>query len=170
MALRSNLGLAEPHLLEMQPRRMAVVTAYGDPEKVAEKVVGSLYAAVQAAQAQFPFEIEPLRARWPVDDDDVPRSEWLSTWALPVPNEIVELPQFDAEHEVKLDDWEYGPVAEILHEGSYAEEGRAVEKLLTFIGDHNLEVCGPHEEEYLTPPTSSVPRHLIRFQVCPLPK
>lgn len=170
MALRSNLGLAEPHLLELQPRRMAVVTALGEPEKVAERVVGSLYAAVRAAQSEYPFEIEPLRARWPVDVRHLPQAEWRSSWALPIPTEIEALPAVETEHEVKIETWEYGRIAEILHEGSYAEEEGAVEKLLTFIGDHKLEVCGPHEEEYLTPPGSSVPRHLIRFQVCPIPE
>ena len=53
---------------------------------------------------------------------------------------------------LKLETWEYGEVAEILHIGSYATENPTVEKLHQFITESGYEIVGPHEEEYLKGP------------------
>jgi hypothetical protein len=164
MALRSMLGLTEPHTFELVDRRMATIMATGDPAKVGQDVIPVLYETMDRVREAQPFELEPLRARWPAGSM-LPRLNRPAMWGLPVPAEVTELPQVDAEHPVRIDIWEYGTIAEILHEGSRAEEGKAIDRLRRYIAEQGLELIGPHEEEYLTPPNAPVPKTLIRYRV-----
>lgn len=167
MALRSMLGLAEPHTFELVNQRMATIMASGNPARIGQDVVPILYKSVNAARERHPFELEPLRARW-APNARMPRSERPAMWGLPVPADVRELPQFDPEHPVRIDVWEYGTVAEVLHEGSRAEEGRTLDRLRKYMDEQGFEVLGPHEEEYLSPPDAAVPKTLIRYRVrCP---
>jgi effector-binding domain-containing protein len=88
-------------------------------------------------------------------------------WGIPVPAEVEHMPQVDEAYPAQVQEWEYGTVAEILHEGSYAEEGRAVSRLQKYMAEQKFEVLGPHEEEYLSPPDAPIPRTLIRYRVRP---
>jgi len=164
MALRSMLGLTEPHTFELVDMRMATIMANGDPAKVGQDVIPVLYETISQVRESHPFELEPLRARWPAGTI-IPRLNRPAMWGLPVPAEVTELPQLDPEHPVRIDVWEYGAIAEILHEGSRAEESKAIDKLRRYIADEGLELIGPHEEEYLTPPNAPVPKTLIRYRV-----
>lgn len=166
MALRSMLGLTEPHTFELVDQRMATIMASGEPRKVAHDVVPTLYASVNQLREQHPFALEPLRARWQHVGAGIPRAEVTAMWGLPVPADITDMPQVDPEHPVRIDIWEYGTVAEILHEGSRAEEGRALDRLRDYMEQQRMEVIGPHEEEYLTAPDAPVPKTLIRYRVC----
>lgn len=44
---------------------------------------------------------------------------------------------------------------QIQHTGSYHEELPSIEKLLAYIKLHNLEICGPHHELYITDPSKT---------------
>ncbi len=163
MALRSMLGLTEPHTFELADQRLATIMASGDPNELAGDVVPVLYGAVNAARANRPFELEPLRARWSTESGlgaDRP-----AMWGLPVPADVTEVPQVSEEHPVRVEVWAYGTVAEILHEGSHAEEERAIARLRQYMEEQGMEVVGPHEEEYLSPPGAAVPKTLIRYRV-----
>lgn len=164
MALRSMVGLSDPHTLELPAERMASVVTTGDPDKVAAPAVEALYRSVAEVRKETPFDLEPLRARWPMQSED-PRDEWVAMWGIPVPATVEHMPQVDEDYPVIIEDWEYGAVAEIMHEGSYAEERRTVERLYDYMREQRYEVLGPHEEEYLTPPDAPVPRTLIRYRV-----
>lgn len=164
MALRSMVGLSDPHTLELPAQRMATVVTTGDPDKVAAPAVEALYRSITELRETADFDVEPLRARWPMQSED-PRDEWIAMWGIPIPAGIDHLPQTSPDYQVHVEEWEYGPVAEILHEGSYAEERRTVERLYKYMSEQNYEVLGPHEEEYLTPPDAPVPRTLIRYRV-----
>lgn len=85
--------------------------------------------------------------------------------ALSVPEDTVSLPQKEANIEVKLETWDYGTVAQILHLGTYQQEDASVERLQQFIGDSGYRISGPHEEEYLTKPDAKAPQTIIRYQV-----
>ena len=164
MALRSMLGLTEPHTFELMDQRMATVMTESRSRKESEDAVKALYESVRLLQKDHGFELEPLRARWPADGPGSPSGR-VAMWGLPVPVEVDDIAQTDERFRVRLDVWEYGTVAEILHEGSHAEEGRTVEKLRRYMEDENMTVIGPHEEEYLTPLTAAVPKILIRYRV-----
>lgn len=164
MALRSMVGLSNPHTLELPDERMAMVVTTGDPDKVAAPAVEALYRAIAEVRKTTDFELEPLRVRWPMQTEE-PRDEWVAMWGVPIPGAVEHVPQLDDRYPIMVETWEYGPVAEIMHEGSYAEERRTVERLYEYMQAEKFDVIGPHEEEYLTPPDAPVPRTLIRYRV-----
>jgi hypothetical protein len=160
-----------PRLARRPRQRMAVVTTVGDPNQLREGAVSALYRAAyqhkfnlkRAGQADF--KVGPLIARWP-DAHLVDKSEWKGIWGLPLPSGTRKLMAETSAHEVRLESWDYGPkVAEILHLGSYADEGPSVQKLHEFIHDQGYEIAGQHEEEYLTRPDAKVVKTIIRYPV-----
>ncbi len=172
MALKADKALEEPHLRELSARRMVVLRTHGDPDRLPDDVLKPLFMAIQAikhgrslANAED-FPVEPIRARWPVGAD-TPRSDWVGIWGIPVPDDVHVVPTDDPAHHVEVELWEYGTVAEILHEGAYADEPIAVESLRRFIDDEGYRVTGVHEEEYLTRPGAAVPKTFIRYAVEP---
>lgn len=160
----------EPKIYEKPPQTMAVVTSKGDPNVVGEQVFPALYGAVFTLKFQLKkagkgdFKVTGLRARW-ADAHLLPKDQWTGHWALPIPDGTTEMPKKVPEPEVRIEVWEYGTVAEILHLGPYDEEGPTVERLHRFIEENGCEIAGVHEEEYLTRPTAKVPKTLIRYPV-----
>lgn len=148
---------ADPEILEMPAQKMAVVYAKGAPDKVFPEVMPALYGSVftlkfDLKKRDLPvFKVTGLRARYP-DAHLVPRDEWTHIIGLPVPGDTTALPQKVTGVEVKIESWEYGTVAQILHLGAYSQENAAIERLHRFIDESGYEIAGAHEEEYLTRP------------------
>lgn len=160
----------EPQLLEMPPQKMAVVYARGAPDKIFPVVLPALYGSVYTLKFDrkkkgLPtFKVSGLRTRYP-DAHLVPKEEWTEIVGLPIPDDTTSLPQKAVSTEVKVDTWEYGTVAQILHLGAYDEESASVERLRRFIEGNGYEIAGPHEEEYLTKPDAKVVKTIIRYPV-----
>jgi len=159
----------EPKILEMKSQKMAVVYTKGSPGKVAEKALPVLYASVYKLKSELKkkgvtFKVEKLRARWP-DAHLVPDDQWTGIWGLPVPEDTISLPQKVPEIEVRLETWNYGKVAQILHVGPYGEEEPTVKRLHDFISRNGYEIAGVHEEEYLTSPEARVIKTVIRYPI-----
>ena len=110
------------------------------------------------------FKVSGLRARYP-EASLVPKDEWAVIIGLPVPEDITSLPQKVAGVEVKLEVWDYGTVAQILHLGPYDQEEASIEHLRKFIEESGYEIAGFHEEEYLTSPDAKVPKTIIRYPI-----
>lgn len=159
----------EPRLLQTAPQKMAVVTTVGDPNVVGPDVFPALYGAVYTLKfalkkSGVDYKVPPPRARWP-NAHIAPKDQWIGRWGLPVPEETVTLTQKVSGVEVKLEVWEYGTVAEIMHLGSFDTEEPTVERLHRFIEEAGYEIAGPHEEEYLTRPGAKAQKTLIRYAV-----
>jgi hypothetical protein len=160
----------EPQILEMPSQKMAVVSGRGAPDKVFPELMPALYGSVYTLKFDLKkkglptFKVSGLRARYP-DVLTVPKEEWTHLIGLPVPEDTTSLPQKVADIEVKLETWEYGSVAQILHLGAYDQEGPTVERLHKFIEDSGYEIAGLHEEEYLTSPDAKVVKTIIRYSV-----
>jgi len=159
-----------PVISEMPAQTMAVVVTKGDPNVVGAQVFPALYGAVFTLKFQLKksgqgdFKVSGLRARWP-DLHIMPKDQWTGLWALPIPDGTTDIPKKVPEPDVRIEVWEYGTVAEILHLGSYSEEGPTIEKLRKFIAESGYEVAGVHEEEYLTRPTAKVVKAIIRYPI-----
>ncbi len=157
-------------ILEMPPQKMAVVNGKGAPDKVFAELMPALYGSVYTLKFDLKkrgletFKVSGLRARYP-DAHLVPKNEWTHIIGLPVPEDTTSLPQKIAGVEVKLETWNYGIVAQILHLGTYDQEGPAIERLHKFIEDNGYEIASSHEEEYLTRPDAKVARTIIRYTV-----
>jgi len=160
----------EPQILEMPAQKMAVVNGKGAPDKVFPELMPALYGSVYTLKFDLKkrglptFKVSGLRARYP-DALDVPMEEWTMIIGLPVPEDTTSLPQKVAGIEVKLETWDYGTVAQILHLGAYDQEEASVERLHKLIDENGYEIAGLHEEEYLTRPDAKVPKTIIRYPI-----
>ena len=154
----------------MPAQMMAVVYGKGAPDKVFPEILPALYGSVYTLKFDLKkkglpaFKVSGLRARWP-DNHLVPKDEWLGIYGLPIPEEASSIPQKVADIEVKMEKWDYGTVAQILHIGSYTEEQPTVERLHKFIEDNGYQIAGVHEEEYLTSPQAKVQKTIIRYPI-----
>jgi hypothetical protein len=158
-----------PEIVEMPSQKMAVVYTRGDPNVVGQQAFPALYGAVYTLKFALKkegveFKVSPPRARWP-QGLDTPKEQWTGIWGLPVPADTTSLVQKVPDVEVKIEEWRYGTVAQILHIGPYAEEAPTVKRLHQFISDNGYEVAGAHEEEYLTTPQAKVQKTIIRYPV-----
>lgn len=156
--------LKDPQIRKMPAKqKMLVVEKKGDPNETAGNGFSLLYSTFFKLPG---VKMAPPRARWLNTLTD-PRDEWVGLYALPLPDSVDSLPS--GVEGVKIDYWEYGEVAEILHIGAYSEETPTIEKLIDFISDRGYEIAGPHEEEYLrgpeSGPDSSQYMTIIRYQV-----
>ena len=160
----------EPQILEMPSQKMAVVNGKGTPERVFTELMPALYGSAYTLKFDLkkkglpPFKVTGLRARYP-DTPLVPKEEWTHIIGLPIPVDTTSLPQKVPGIEVKIETWEYGTIAQILHLGSYDQEQPTIEHLHRFIEENGYEIAGPHEEEYLTSPDAKVPKTIIRYPV-----
>jgi len=160
----------DPKILEMPPQKMAVVYGKGAPDKVFPELMPALYGSVYTLKfdlkkkGQPTFKVSGLRARYP-DAHLVPKDEWTHIIGLPIPEDTTSLPQKVPNTEVKIEQWEYGTVAQILHLGPYDQEYTTVECLHQFIEENGYEIAGLHEEEYLTSPDAKVIKTIIRYLV-----
>ena len=160
----------DPQILEMPPQKMAVVYAKGAPDKVFPELMPALYGSAYTLKFDLKkkglptFKVSGLRARYP-DALIVPKEEWTMIIGLPVPEDTTSLPQKVAGIDVKLETWEYGTVAQILHLEAYDQEEANIARLHRFIKDSGYEIAGLHEEEYLTRPDAKVPKTIIRYPV-----
>ena len=164
-----HVSAPEPEILEMEPQKMAVVHSKGNPNRVLKKVLPALYRSVftlkfDLKRKGIAFKVGGLRGRWP-DAHLLPKDQWTGILGLPVPADTASLPQKAPEMQVKLETWEYGTVAQILHIGPFKTEGPTVKRLHQFIADNGYEIAGVHEEEYLTSPRAKVQKTLIRYPI-----
>jgi len=160
----------EPEIVEMPPQKMAVVSGKGTPEKVFTELMPALYGSVFTLKFDLKkkglptFKVSGLRARYP-SIDVAAKEGWEHIIGLPIPDDTTALPQKVADVKVGIETWQYGTVAQILHLGSYSEEGPSIERLHRFIEESGYEITGPHEEEYLTRPDAKIVKTIIRYEV-----
>ena len=160
----------EPQILEMPAQKMAVVYGRGAPDKVFSKVLPALFGSVYTFKFDLKkrgrptFKVSAPRARYPVAHL-VPMEAWSIVTGIPIPEDTTSLPQKVSEIEVKIETWEYGTVAQILHLGAYDQEQANIERLHKFIEDSGYQIAGVHEEEYLTKPDAKVIKTIIRYPV-----
>ena len=165
-----NPSKTEPQILEVPSRKMAVVYGKGTPTEVFSELMPALYGSVYTLKFDLKkkglptFKVSGLRARYP-DTHLVPMEEWAHIIGLPVPEDTISLPQKVAGIEVRMETWEYGTVAQILHLGRYDQEEPTIERLQRFITDSGYAIAGVHEEEYLTTPDAKVPKTIIRYPI-----
>ena len=169
MATRKSSKI-EPQIVEMPLQKMAVVHGKGAPDKVFSELMAALYSSVYTLKFDLKkkglptFKVTGLRARYP-NSYLVPREEWTHIIGLPISEDTTSLPQKVPSIEVKIETWEYGTVAQILHLGAYDQEQPTIERLHKFVEDNGYQVAGIHEEEYLTKPDAKVMKTIIRYAV-----
>ncbi len=169
MPRKPEFEFLEPKAVEMPAQRMAVVTTIGDPNSVSQDAMKALYGAAYSLKFALKkqgveFKVDALRARWP-NAHLVSKENWEAHWALPVPDATGELTQKVPAVQVRLETWEYGLVAQILHLGPFSTEGPTVQRLHDFIVQNGYGIAGEHEEHYLTRMDAKEQRTLIRYPI-----
>ncbi|MDD5231287.1 MAG: GyrI-like domain-containing protein [Candidatus Marinimicrobia bacterium] len=163
--------LLEPQISVKPDQNMLVIESKGDPNQ-AGAVMKDLFRSFYALKKHHK-NIQPSapRARW-IAQFDQSKEDWIGLWALPLPddvNSLTELKEIPAG--LKIEVWQYGAVAEILHVGPYATEPPTIQKLMDYITSQGYTIIGPHEEEYLKGPTMfgkgnpEKYKTIIRYQV-----
>ena len=146
--------LMTPRLTHLEPQRMLVVEATGDPNVVSGGAIKLLFAtyfkASGVSRTQPP---PPPRARWP-RSLDTPGIEWVGRYALPVGQQVTAVPDDSSPDGLRasLETWEYGDVAEVVHIGPYNNEENDITRLQNFVAMSGYRVIGDHEEEYVRGP------------------
>src|SRR4030042_6411341 len=122
-------SLKTPRLTNMARQKMLVVEAKGDPNVVGKDAFGLLFKSFFSLKG---VQMAHPRARWQNMATD-PKDQWVGLYGLPIPDSITGLPE--GTQGVRIEDWDYGEVAEILHVGPYSEEVPAIERLHAFINE-----------------------------------
>lgn len=170
------MGALKPELITLPDRKVLTVTTVGDPSMVGDEAFSRLYGTAYGTKfkvykpAGKQVVFGKLCALWP-DAHLKSKEKWTGIWAVPVPDFYVEadLVQKDPTKPVKLDVWQGGEYAQILHVGPYSEEAPTIKSLHDFIenevGVPMAKVPGTHEEEYLTSPDAKVVKTIIRYRI-----
>ncbi len=164
--------LAEPRIVERADERVLEVRAVGDPNEIGSAAFGVLFQLYFSSGAATGFTPPVARARWQEGLDEIPRSEWIGRYALPIPETVESLPDHTPPDGVtaSITTWEYGTIAEILHVGRYDQEQPTIERLKAFVEAEGYETFGGHEEEYVVGPTMTGPgnpdeyRTILRYR------
>lgn len=165
-----------PEAVNIPDRKMLVINTVGDPSNIGEAHFNSLYGTAYGTKFKtfkprgIKLQLGKLCALWP-DAHLKPKSEWTGVWAIPVPDFVTEqdLVQKTPDYPVRLEIWPGGLYGQVLHKGTYAEEGPTVALLHRFIenelGVSMKDIVGIHEEEYLTKPDTKNQKTIIRYLV-----
>lgn len=171
-------------LIEIPPFRYLAVDGRGDPETGQEftDAAGAIYPLAYTLKFTGKndgrdFVVGPMSALWRSEVKDAfvtgDREKWEWTMLLPLPDWITEA-QIEAAREavekksnpkalglVRLLQLDEGLCTQILHVGSYDDEGPALERLHNeYMPEHGLEFNGDHHEIYLNSPGRTAPEKL----------
>jgi hypothetical protein len=176
---------AGPALVEVPELQFLMVDGAGDPNGSEEyqdavqalfSVSYALKFAVKRAADGMDYGVMPLEGLWWVDDisrfsfDD--RSDWRWTGMIFQPAVVTEelLAQvveasgakrrLPATGRLRLERFEEGRAAQVLHTGPYSAEQPTISRLHEFIEERGLALRGKHHEIYLTDPSRTAPERL----------
>lgn len=140
-----------PKIVSMPRQKMIVGEMKGDPAEKAKIVYTALYAIHGKLRGEgqevgmFPI----FRARYPLLLS-TPPDERIGIYGLVVPEFVQEIPEVGGPAvDLRIEYWEYGDVAEILHIGPMQELKKSGDTLRAFISDKGYEITGPVEHEYI---------------------
>jgi len=145
--------LSTPQISAKPDQNMLVIEIQGDPNVTGGQAIKDLYKSFYQLKKHY-IGLRPAapRARW-LQGLETDKDKWVAQWGLPIPAEVQDLTVLkNVPQGMRVIQWHYGTIAEILHTGSYATETPTIEKLHAFIQAQGYSINGPHEEEYLKGP------------------
>ena len=177
---------SEFSLLEVPPMRFLMIDGCGDPNTAPayQEAVQALFSVAYTLKFMSKndlgrdYVVPPLEGLWWATDmeaftDKRDKSQWLSTMMIMVPDwipdEVVAQAQVAAGKKKELpalpkmrcECYDEGLAVQILHIGSYDEEGPVLEQMHTeFLPANNLAFNGKHHEIYLSDPRRVAPNKL----------
>ncbi|HEX2895534.1 MAG TPA: GyrI-like domain-containing protein [Marmoricola sp.] len=175
-----------PELVDVPALSYLRIDGHGDPNTAPAyaAAVQALYAVSYAAKFAIQkaggegFKVSPLEGLWSAEDMGSfltgDKSAWDWTMMIRQPDsvtsdlvcrlsaEVATRKDLPAARSLRLETFEEGPSAQVLHVGPYAAEGPTIARLHDFIREHGftLEGAGPHHEIYLGDPRRAAPEKL----------
>lgn len=143
----------DPSINNYSDEMMLVFEIKGDPNETAEIAFSILYKAFYSLKREYGLENNPPLARW-ITSIELPRDQWIGQYAIKLNQKVKSLPdEFYLKYKgIKLLQWEYENVAEILHRGDYSQINNTVKLLKNYISDKGYIHLGDHEEIYIKGP------------------
>jgi hypothetical protein len=172
-----------PAIVQVPPLQYLMVDGSGNPNTSSRfpDCMAGLYPVAYTlrfaikAEEQVAYPVMPLQGLWWLPDGEFDfrlKDRWIWTLMIMQPDFVTEdrfeaareaaktkepLPIFD---DLRLEVYEEGLAAQILHIGPYAEEAPTIEKLHAFILDSGYTLRGRHHEIYIGDPNRSAPEKL----------
>lgn len=182
--LRGKAGIVR--FLELPPRRCVMIDGEGPagPEPFSPRMpglYGTAYTLRFALKARgVVTRVGPLEGLWWTTDGSTDldailasdRGTWRWTLLIALPDEAddAELDRAvaagraklapDFADDLRLETFDEGRVAQLLHVGPYAAERASIERLHAAVADAGLQLRGRHHEVYLGNPRTSAPERL----------
>ncbi len=173
-----------PAVVNVPSRLFLLIDGQGDPNTSSEyrDAVQALYpiayglrAAVKAATGDA-YVVMPLEGLWWTEDmsdfdaDDKANWQWTALICLPdavtpsmaqqVLPAVTKKKRLSAGHKARVERFEEGEAAQILHVGPYDTEGPTIAMLHDFITASGNVLSGRHHEIYLSDPRKTEPADL----------
>lgn len=174
-----------PEVVEVPDLRFLMLDGRGDPNSAPEyrEALAALYSLAYAIKFSFrrtsdgfDFGVMPLEGLWRAPETatfaGADKAAWTWTMMILQPPEIGhELFEeavatvrakkaLEAVARVRLDSFEEGLAAQVLHRGRYADEAPTIASLHAFIAEQGGTLTGCHHEIYLNDPTRTAPDRL----------
>lgn len=172
-----------PSIVEVPPLQFLMVDGSGDPNTSPRfpECMSGLYPVAYTlrfaikAEEQVAYSVMPLQGLWWLPDRDFDfsvKDRWIWTLMIMQPDYVTQdrfeaareaaqkkdpLPIFD---DLRLEVYDEGLAAQIMHIGPYADEAPNIEKLHAFIHDNGYSLRGKHHEIYIGDPNRSEPEKL----------
>jgi hypothetical protein len=182
-----------PFLVKVPELKFLMMDGEGDPngsqrfQAAVESFYGLAYSIKFTSKARpggVDFKVMPLEGLWWARSGEPMtmglRADWLWTMMIMVPDFLDEAdlnaakvslgrkkPELDLGM-VRLETFEEGLSAQILHVGPYSTEGPTIGRLHEFILEKGYEPHGKHHEVYMSDPKRTIPdawKTLIRHPV-----
>ena len=163
----------KPVLVDVPEFKFLMVDGHGDPDFSTGDAIHALYQAsyklhfaLKGGPHALDYKVMPLEGLWWMPDMNefslARKGEWDWTLMIRQPEEVDEnlLAETEPAPALRLERWEEGRVAQLMHLGPYSAEGPSVAKLHEFIAEQGLERTGKHHEIYLGDPRRAAPDKL----------
>ncbi len=173
----------EATLVTAWPLQYLMFNGFGDPDANPDFQAGieALYTASYTLKFMLKQElaidwvVPPLEGLWwqlMADFDPSRRDDWRWTLMLPQPTEVTrellaqtvaaaqQKKSLPALEKLRLEIYDEGRAAQILHVGPYSEEAATLDRLHAFITEKGFHLCGKHHEIYLSDPRRTAPEKL----------
>jgi hypothetical protein len=175
-------SVKEAVLVTAPPLRYLMFNGFGDPDTNPEFQAGleALYTLSYTLKFMLKgqgldYVVPPLESLWwmlMADFDPDRRDEWRWTLMIPQPEQVTKdllaravaaaqkkkaLPALER---IRLEIYDAGQAAQILHVGPYNEVAASMERLHSFIRQKGYHFCGKHHEIYLSDPRRTPPEKL----------
>lgn len=173
----------EASMVTVPPLKYLMFNGFGDPNTNPEFPAGieALYTVSYTLKFMLKKEqgldyvVPPLAGLWwmlMADFDPDRRDDWRWTLMIPQPEEVTKellaealaaakkkkaLPALE---KLRLEIYDEGQAAQILHVGPYGDEAPTIERLHAFIKEKGFHFCGKHHEIYLSDPRRTAPEKL----------